>query len=135
MWQERRICHKRGKRDVPVENVARETLTWQERRQRGKRDVNVARPTLSGKSIFTNVARTTYMSQTWQERRSGGKRGKRDVNVARETSTWQERHQRGKTDVIGQYDFFFFNFLYFATIWTILSITPQIKRRNFYNMY
>jgi hypothetical protein len=39
MWQERRLCHKRGKRDVPVENVARATLTWQERRQRGKTDV------------------------------------------------------------------------------------------------
>ena len=48
------------------------------------------------------------MSQTWQERHSGGKRGKRDVNMARETSTWQERHQRGKTDIIGQYELFFF---------------------------
>jgi hypothetical protein len=75
------------------------------------------------------------MSQTWQERRLGGKCGKRDGNVARETSTWQERRQRGNTDVIGQYDFFFLNFLYFPTVWTILSITPQIERRNFYNMY
>jgi hypothetical protein len=52
MWQERRLCHKHGKRDIPVENVARAMLTWQERRQRGKRDVNVARPTLSGNMIF-----------------------------------------------------------------------------------
>jgi hypothetical protein len=75
------------------------------------------------------------MSKAWQEKRSDGNHGKRDVNVARDTSMWQERHQRGKTDVIEQYEFFFLNFLYFATIWTILSITPQIKRRNFYNMY
>jgi hypothetical protein len=86
-------------------------------------------------TIFTNVARETSMSQMWQERRLGGKRGKRDVNMEREMSTWQERRQCGNTDVIGQYDFFFFNFLYFATIWTILSITPQIERQNFYNMY
>jgi hypothetical protein len=89
-------------------------------------------------SIFTNVARMTSMSMSemWQERRSGGKHGKRDVNAARETSTWQEICQRGKADVIGQYDFFFLiNFLYFATIWTILSITAQIKCWNFYNIY
>ena len=81
MWQERRLCHKRGKRDVSVKNVARETLTWKERCQSGKSDINVARPTLSGNM-----------------------------------------------------NFFFLNFLYFATIWTILSITPQIKRRNFYHV-
>jgi hypothetical protein len=28
---------------------------------------------------------------------------KRDDNVARETTTWQERRQRGNSDVIGQY--------------------------------
>jgi hypothetical protein len=39
----------------------------------------------------------TYMSQTWQERRSGGKHGKRDIN-----------------DVIGQYEFFFFKFPLFC---------------------
>jgi hypothetical protein len=47
-WQERRLCHKRGKRDNYVAYVARETTTWQERRQHGKRDVNVAIATLSG---------------------------------------------------------------------------------------
>jgi hypothetical protein len=99
MWQERHLCHKCGKRDILVENVERETLTW-------------------------------------QERNSSGKRGKRDINMARETSTWKERCQRGKTDVIGKNDFFFFiNFLYFVTIWTIFSITPQTKSWNFYNMY
>jgi hypothetical protein len=35
-----------------------------------------------------------YMSQTWKERCSSGKHGKRDVNVAREMSTWQDRHYR-----------------------------------------
>jgi hypothetical protein len=54
------------------------------------------------------------MSQTWQERHYGGKRGKRDVNVARETSMSQERRQRGKTDVIRQYDFFYFKFPLFC---------------------
>jgi hypothetical protein len=54
------------------------------------------------------VARETIMSQTWQERRLGGKHGKRDGNVARATLTWQERRQHGNTDVIEQYDFFFF---------------------------
>jgi hypothetical protein len=106
---------------------------WQERRssgKRGKSDVNVAIATY----IFTNVARETFQWKTWQERRSSGKRGKSDVNVARATLTWQERRQHGKTDIIGQDEFFFINFLYFATIWTILSITPQIKRQNFYNM-
>jgi hypothetical protein len=39
------------------------------------------------------------MSQMWQERRSGGKRGKRDINVAREMLTWQERHQCRKRDI------------------------------------
>ena len=39
MWQERRLCHRCGKRDILVENVARETLTWKERCQRGKTDV------------------------------------------------------------------------------------------------
>jgi hypothetical protein len=58
--------------------------------------------------VDTNVARETIMSQTWQERRLGGKRGKRDGNVARVTLTWKERHQRGNTDVIRKYDFFFF---------------------------
>jgi hypothetical protein len=48
MWQERQICHKRGKRDKDVENVARETTMWKERRQHGKSDVNVAIATLSG---------------------------------------------------------------------------------------
>jgi hypothetical protein len=74
----------------------------------------VSQNVASAISIFTNVARTTSMSQTWQERHSSGKRGKSDVNVARETSTWQERRQRGKTDVIGQYDFFFFKFPLFC---------------------
>jgi hypothetical protein len=78
MWQEQHLCHKRGKGDILVENVARETLQ------------NVAIET----SIFTNVARMTSMSQTWQERRSGGKCGKRDVNVERETSTWKDRRYR-----------------------------------------
>jgi hypothetical protein len=32
--------------------VARVMTMWQERRQRGKRDINVARPTLSSKMIF-----------------------------------------------------------------------------------
>ena len=84
--------------------------------------------------VDTNVARETIMSQTWQERRLGGKRGKRDGNVARVALTWQERRQRGNIDVIGQYEIVFFNFLYFPTVWTILSTTPQIDRRNFYNM-
>ena len=47
--------HKCGKNDIYVKNVARETFwwkTWQEKCQRGKRDVNVARPTLSGNMIF-----------------------------------------------------------------------------------
>jgi hypothetical protein len=48
------------------------------------------------------------MSQTWQERGIGGKCGKRDGNVARETLTCQERCQHGNTDVIEQYDFFLF---------------------------
>jgi hypothetical protein len=54
------------------------------------------------------VARTTSMSQTWQERRSGGKRGKRDVN-------------NGKRDVnvarptlSGNMIFFFFKFPLFC---------------------
>jgi hypothetical protein len=84
MWQERCSSGKRGKRDVLVENVAIATY------------------------IFTNVARETFQWKTWQERRSSGKRGKSDVNMARDTLTWQERCQRGKTDVIGQHDFFFF---------------------------
>ena len=48
-------------------------------------------------------------------------------NVARETlQTWKDRRfKRGKTD----------NMDNFSTIWTILSITLQIKHRNFYNMY
>ena len=53
--------------------------------------------------VDTNVAREMIMSQTWQEKRLGGKRGKRDENVARATLTWQERRQCGNTDVIGQY--------------------------------
>jgi hypothetical protein len=48
------------------------------------------------------------------KRRLGGKHGKRDGNVAREALTWQERHQRGNTDVIRQYDFFFFKFPLFS---------------------
>ena len=66
-----------------MENVARATLTWQERRSSGKcykSDVNVARATL------TWQLRHTY-SQMWQERRSSGKRGKSDVPV----KMWQER--------------------------------------------
>jgi hypothetical protein len=54
-------------------------------------------------TIFTNVARETTMSQTWQERLICGKRGKRDDNMARATKTWQERRQRGNSDVIEQY--------------------------------
>jgi hypothetical protein len=34
--------------------------------------------------------------------------------VARPTLTWQERRQRGKTDVIGQHDFFFYKFPLFC---------------------
>jgi hypothetical protein len=30
------------------------------------------------------------------------------ANVARETITWQERHQRGNSDIIRQYGVFFF---------------------------
>ena len=33
--------------------------------------------------------------------------------MARETSMWQERHQCGKRDVIGKYEFLFFKFLLF----------------------
>jgi hypothetical protein len=95
-WQVRRF--KRGKTDIS--NVASETFqTWQDRHFKrgihfhkcGKRDVpveNVARP-----NVLTWQLRHTS-SQTWQERRSSGKRGKRDVlveNVARETLTWQDR--------------------------------------------
>jgi hypothetical protein len=61
-----------------------------------------------------NVARETFQWKTWQERRSGGKHGKSDVNVAREMLTWQERRQCGKTGVIGQHEFFFFKFPLFC---------------------
>jgi hypothetical protein len=54
------------------------------------------------------------MSQMWQERRLGGKCGKRDRNVERATLMWQERRQRGNTDVIGQYELFFFKFPLFS---------------------
>jgi hypothetical protein len=49
------------------------------------------------------VARETIMSQMWQERRLYGKCGKRDDNVARETTTWQERRQHGNSEIIGKY--------------------------------
>jgi hypothetical protein len=65
--------------------------------------------------IFTNIARETFQWKTWQERRSNGKNGKRDINVAIATyiftnvatstfqwKTWQERRssgKRGKSDV------------------------------------
>jgi hypothetical protein len=68
----------------------------------------MARPTLTWQLRHTS-------SQTWQERRSSGKRGKTDINVAIATyifrnvarvtfqwKTWQERHssgKRGKSDV------------------------------------
>jgi hypothetical protein len=57
--------------------------------------------------IFTNVARETFQWKMWQERRFSGKRGKTDVNMERPMLTWQERRQRGKSDVIGQHEFFF----------------------------
>jgi hypothetical protein len=60
--------------------------------------------------IFTNVARETFQWKPWQERRSSGKRGKTDVNVARSMLTWKERCQCGKSDVIGQHEFFFYKF-------------------------
>jgi hypothetical protein len=34
--------------------------------------------------------------------------------MERPTLTWQERRQRGKTDVIGQHDFFFYKFPLFC---------------------
>jgi hypothetical protein len=37
------------------------------------------------------------MWKTWQERRSSGKRGKSDVNVARATLTWQLQHTSSQT--------------------------------------
>jgi hypothetical protein len=37
------------------------------------------------------------MWKTWQERRSSGKRGKRDVNMARASLTWQLRHTSSQT--------------------------------------
>jgi hypothetical protein len=73
--------------------------------------------TVGGENLVSKTSQLRHTSsQTWQERRSSGKRGKRDVwktwqdqrNVARPTLTWQEIHQRGKTNVIGQHDFFFF---------------------------
>jgi hypothetical protein len=51
--------------------------------KRGKSDVNVARATLTWQLRHTS-------SQTWQERRSSGKRGKSDVPVE------QERRSSGK---------------------------------------
>jgi hypothetical protein len=54
-------------------------------------------------TIFKNVAREMTMSQTWKERRLCGKCGKRDDNVARETTMWKETHQHGNSDVIRQY--------------------------------
>ena len=44
----------------------------------------------------TSQLRHTF-SQTWQERRSSGKHGKTDVNVARPTLTWQLRHTSSQT--------------------------------------
>jgi hypothetical protein len=55
--------------------------------------------------------------------------------MARETTTWQERRQHGNSNVIGQYGKNFLKILYFSTVWPILSITSQIERRNFYNMW
>ena len=65
-------------------------------------------------SIFTKVERETTMSQRWQERRLCGKRGKRDNKVARAMTMWQERGQRGNSDVIGQCGKK--QFLYFSTV-------------------
>jgi hypothetical protein len=71
--------------------------------------------TVGGENLVSKTLQLRHISsQTWQERRSSGKRGKSDVNVARETLTWQERHQRSKTDVIGQHEFFFFKFPLFC---------------------
>jgi hypothetical protein len=47
--------------------------------------------------------------------------------VARETLTWQERRQRGKTDVIGQHEFFFFKFPLFCDNMDNFAL---IKSRN-----
>jgi hypothetical protein len=38
-----------------------------------------------------------FQWKTWQERCSSGKHGKSDVNVARPTLTWQERHTSSQT--------------------------------------
>jgi hypothetical protein len=51
--------------------------------------------------------------------------------VAIEMTTWQERRQRGNSDVIGQYGKKKKIGLYFSTVWPILSITSQIERRKF----
>jgi hypothetical protein len=37
------------------------------------------------------------MSKMWQERRSSGKHGKSDVNMARAMLTWQLRHTSSQT--------------------------------------
>jgi hypothetical protein len=72
--------------------------------------------TVGGENLVSKTSQLRHtFSQTWQERRSSGKRGKSDVNVAivtysftnvaRETfqwKTWQERRssgKRGKSDV------------------------------------
>jgi hypothetical protein len=75
------------------------------------------------------------MSQMWQEKRSDGKRVKRNVNVARETSTWQERCQHGKTNVIGLYDLFIFKFPLFCDNMDNFVHNATNKMSDFYNMY
>ena len=68
--------------------------------------------TIGGENLVSKTSQLRHISsQMWQERRSSGKHGKIDIpveNLERVTLTWQERRQRGKTDVIGQHEFFFF---------------------------
>jgi hypothetical protein len=54
--------------------------------------------TVGGENLVSKTSQLRHtFSQTWQERRSSGKRGKSDVNVARPTLTWQLRHTSSQT--------------------------------------
>jgi len=90
-----------------------------------------------GKPNFHNVATATTMFTNVVREILCHKRGKRDdyvANMARETTTWKERRQRGNINVIGQYGKKKEKFLYFSIVWPIFSIRLQLDRHKFSNM-